>query len=690
MTCLRFSRFRLVVVLAAALQLAVAGFAFAQKAPPDSGAAAKHGCEWHGWFQPVPWSSISAPRKLSPGESVKVEFGAACAGVGVKDALADENSWIMFDKEGRRKVEGDGFTIGRTSDRSFILTVGKNAVPGSRSVYSMDFVLDKVFITPMQFGIAGSATATNGADTGGDTAGFCCRQQGSPCVALKVGASDAPSRCGDGNPWVPVAKQGGLEASKTLCDYVCAAPFACLQKSGDCVIASPDECRQAGGGLFVGDVEECRSYAATANMPDKFYFSPSAAGSQTASKGIQKPGKPDGAGGTCMQVKPLDDGTYPHPVPPAYDTYTKSAADCADASKYYCVTMPVGGALQRGCTSMPIQIPAGTGQLCSDYDATGNPEDPLKVNIDGATLLYPPFCGPQLGGGGNAAYSRYKPKPGSGAGPDGGFSTAAECRLACPPCKNKDCFDADRPGSLMPLQTANELKPCEPKECGPEPRMPERLCNDGINFSGPTGTCVRNNGKCGWEIKECPVSPLLCTPDDCGPEPLIRDRPCPDGSPRKRQCVPKNDNCVWQLPECKPGASPSPPALAVCKVQPAQSGACGDPFKADGLGFCLGTTDMLVRQCGGDNEGRYQTFRCPDGCGGGACTREQVKICDGQGFFCSKIVDENGRCMANNLTCEGNEQKVCSRSDEGSPKQRSCGVKSCEGTCCRCVPDTSP
>ena len=36
--------------------------------------------------------------------------------------------------------------------------------------------------------------------------------------------------------------------------------------------------------------------------------------------------------------------------------------------------------------------------------------------------------------------------------------------------------------------------------------MPNYLCPDGKTTAGPTGRCLRNaDGKCGWEIIECPV-----------------------------------------------------------------------------------------------------------------------------------------------------------------------------------------
>jgi hypothetical protein len=45
---------------------------------------------------------------------------------------------------------------------------------------------------------------------------------------------------------------------------------------------------------------------------------------------------------------------------------------------------------------------------------------------------------------------------------------------------------------------------CSPGECGPAMRMPNRQCPDG-SMAGPTDRCLRKpDGRCGWEIRECP------------------------------------------------------------------------------------------------------------------------------------------------------------------------------------------
>lgn len=48
------------------------------------------------------------------------------------------------------------------------------------------------------------------------------------------------------------------------------------------------------------------------------------------------------------------------------------------------------------------------------------------------------------------------------------------------------------------------LRECAPGACGPALGMPNVLCPDG-STGGPTGRCLqRPDGRCAWEIRECP------------------------------------------------------------------------------------------------------------------------------------------------------------------------------------------
>jgi len=47
---------------------------------------------------------------------------------------------------------------------------------------------------------------------------------------------------------------------------------------------------------------------------------------------------------------------------------------------------------------------------------------------------------------------------------------------------------------------------CTKEECGPAPGMPNYLCTDGKTVAGP-GKCLRHaDGKCGWEVINCPTT----------------------------------------------------------------------------------------------------------------------------------------------------------------------------------------
>lgn len=64
---------------------------------------------------------------------------------------------------------------------------------------------------------------------------------------------------------------------------------------------------------------------------------------------------------------------------------------------------------------------------------------------------------------------------------------------------SNDCYAAGRG-----LNVAYPGECCSMDECGPQPKMPNYLCEDGVTMAGP-GPCLRNeDGICGWRIVECP------------------------------------------------------------------------------------------------------------------------------------------------------------------------------------------
>ena len=71
---------------------------------------------------------------------------------------------------------------------------------------------------------------------------------------------------------------------------------------------------------------------------------------------------------------------------------------------------------------------------------------------------------------------------------------------------------------------------CTPEECGPEPGMPNSLCEDGVTIAGPGDCEAQEDGSCGWTIVECPDPSDPCDDLDCWP--------CANG-----ECVPEGEAC---------------------------------------------------------------------------------------------------------------------------------------------------
>jgi hypothetical protein len=91
-----------------------------------------------------------------------------------------------------------------------------------------------------------------------------------------------------------------------------------------------------------------------------------------------------------------------------------------------------------------------------------------------------------------AACGRQPPSPGAGS-------------TSNPPAAAPGAAPVPRtaPAPAPPF-TADPAEPCDPNECGPPMRMPNRRCPDG-SIGGPTDRCLRQaNGKCAWEVRPCP------------------------------------------------------------------------------------------------------------------------------------------------------------------------------------------
>jgi hypothetical protein len=58
---------------------------------------------------------------------------------------------------------------------------------------------------------------------------------------------------------------------------------------------------------------------------------------------------------------------------------------------------------------------------------------------------------------------------------------------------------------------------CPKEECGPKMGMPNRKCPDGT-IAGPTDRCLRHaDGKCGWEVIQCPSGGTAQAGNPCKP-----------------------------------------------------------------------------------------------------------------------------------------------------------------------------
>jgi eight-cysteine-cluster-containing protein len=85
----------------------------------------------------------------------------------------------------------------------------------------------------------------------------------------------------------------------------------------------------------------------------------------------------------------------------------------------------------------------------------------------------------------------------------------AACIVTTPPANPP-------PGGGPPVTTNPTPGPeCAATECGPAMGMPAGKCPDG-SASGPTGRCLRQaDGRCGWEVRQCPPAMSACVRTGC-------------------------------------------------------------------------------------------------------------------------------------------------------------------------------
>ena len=96
-------------------------------------------------------------------------------------------------------------------------------------------------------------------------------------------------------------------------------------------------------------------------------------------------------------------------------------------------------------------------------------------------------------------------------------------------------------------------EPCpDDSLCGPELGMPNTLCDDGVTWAGPTGSCLAlGDGTCAWEVATCPEA---CAPSECGPALGMPNTLCPDGvtvAGPTGECSRNEDGeCAWVVIAC--------------------------------------------------------------------------------------------------------------------------------------------
>src|SRR5882724_1862673 len=93
-----------------------------------------------------------------------------------------------------------------------------------------------------------------------------------------------------------------------------------------------------------------------------------------------------------------------------------------------------------------------------------------------------------------AGCGRQPPPPKLGSG-----STSAPGSTAEPASRSEPALRSE-PSTAPAQPSTAPAPPCDPSECGPPMRMPNRRCPDG-SIGGPTGQCLREpDGRCAWEI----------------------------------------------------------------------------------------------------------------------------------------------------------------------------------------------
>ena len=140
---------------------------------------------------------------------------------------------------------------------------------------------------------------------------------------------------------------------------------------------------------------------------------------------------------------------------------------------------------------------------------------------------------------------------------------------------------AEDPRATLPPIKKEKEKACALRDCGPQLKTKRVLCADGKTMAGPTGACKRNAlGKCAWEYVKCPPAPIKaeCKAKECGPQSRMPNRLCEDGKtvagPSGKCYRNQKGVCAWEIVQCPP--------VTVKPVKPIE------PIKGCAKGGCSG------------------------------------------------------------------------------------------------------
>jgi hypothetical protein len=222
---------------------------------------------------------------------------------------------------------------------------------------------------------------------------------------------------------------------------------------------------------------------------------------------------------------------------------------------------------------------------------------------------------------------------------------------------------------------------CADSECGVALGAPAIECSDG-SIGGNTGRCLlREDGTCGWEVRDCPPPPTPdeCSAEECGVAPAVTaPTHCERGADGACRWVIDDDGC--EASDC--GPAPGTPSWTCADgtiggftgrcLASDETGACGWEIVD-----CAPTGDCTLEECGPASEAPACT--CADGtlgCNTDRCLRDEAGECGWEWRECPASVSCGGLAPDGSPGCAENE--FCSYTPEDI-----CGAADATGTCTR-------